>query len=125
MELSINTNPNIWLGYPMQPDDLPEIENQSTMLDVTISGPAGSGKTKLAAYIWPWFEGKRSLVQVHALQENAAKQAKTWNAVGADVIIFDGCFNSAYDIDDAKRLMALYRETFNPNAVAIYVIQTP
>jgi hypothetical protein len=93
-------------------------------MDITISGPAGSGKTKLAAYIWPWFEGKRSLVQVHSFANtDFQKQCRTWDAVNADVIVFDGCFNGEYTQGYAQDLMRYYRKTYNPNAVAIYVIQ--
>ena len=95
------------------------------MLDITIKGPAGSGKTQLAAKIWALLEGKRSLVQVHSFADGRGdvERTRTWNAVSADVIIFDGCFNAAYDLTNAERLMVMYRETHNPNAVAIYVCQ--
>lgn len=93
------------------------------MIDITISGPAGSGKTKLAAYIWPWFEGKRSLVNVHALPKDAVKQCKTWDAVGADVIVFDGCLPTILERMAAQNAVKYYRETYNRDAVAIYVIQ--
>jgi ABC-type dipeptide/oligopeptide/nickel transport system ATPase subunit len=92
-------------------------------MDITISGPAGSGKTRLAAYIWPWFEGKRSLVQVHAFPKDAVKQCKTWHAVDAGVIVWDGCLSALIDRVQAQNIMQHYRETYNPNAVAIYVIQ--
>lgn len=92
-------------------------------MDITISGPKGSGKTKLAAYIWPWFEGKRSLVQVHSFAGRSMEATtKTWDAVNADVLVFDGGFTPD-GIAYAQNIMQFYRETYNRDAVAIYVIQ--
>lgn len=101
-----------------------ETNNSLTMLDITLSGPQGSGKTKLAAQIWAWLDGKRSLVQVHALKVDSCEDAKTvrtWHAVNADVIIFDGCLGDTVDLARAHALMRLYRQEHNPGAVAIYV----
>lgn len=92
-------------------------------MDITINAPQGAGKTNLAKQIAMWAPGSTLLQVVDVTIRSVDDYAGLWNAVGADVIIFDECVSTPMLMDKAQEAIRLYRGMHNPNAVAIYVTQ--
>lgn len=92
-------------------------------MDITISGPAGSSKSELAKQIAVLAMDKTSIRVLNIADAPPSVFAKRWASVKADVITFDGCVSEPYLLEKAQKCVSRYR-SYNPSAVAVYVIQT-
>lgn len=96
-------------------------------LDLTITGPQGSGKSTLTAHVLndAGFKNARVFIYDKPLYlKLPIDVAAELREEAADVIVFDACFTDRREVAIAAQAVAIYREITKRKVAAVYCVQT-